>query len=47
MDGEIEVDKRIKPLPDGSSFTQAVEPETDDSDEIVMGSSENDQSIDE
>jgi putative ABC transport system ATP-binding protein len=47
MDGEIEVDKRIKPLPDGSSFTQAVEPEAGTDDEIVMGSSMNDQSSDE
>jgi len=47
MDGEIEVDKRIKPLRNGPSFTQAIEPDTNDGDEIVMGSSMNDQSFDE
>ena len=47
MDGEIEVDKRIKPLRNGPSFTQAIEPDTNGGDEIVMGSSMNDQSFDE
>ncbi len=47
MDGEIEVDKRLKPLRNGPSFTQAVEPDTNGDDEIVMGSSMNDQSFDE
>ena len=47
MDGEIEVDKRLKPLRTGSSFTQAIEPNMNDGDEIVMGSSMNDQSFDE
>ena len=47
MDGEIEVDKRLKPLRSNSSFTQAIEPNTNDGDEIVMGSSMNDQSFDE
>jgi len=47
MDGEIEVDKRIKPLRNGPSFTQAIEPDTNDGDEIVMGGNMNDQSFDE
>jgi len=51
MDGEIEVDKRIKPLLNGSVFTQAEEPDTGTNDEIVMGAKDadsiDDQSIDE